>query len=92
MMRVNSADAAEVMTCGVGVELIEMQHVLSFFNVKRIERHGGHDDSFHSTQRTVATVRIDDAVRQLHLDNHGFAMAMKQMQRFYVRVADSFDH
>ena len=91
-MRVYATVRAKVVSRGHGVELIELQCVFSGHNPKVGERDRGNDSAFPSANGAVASTRIDDAIRQMQLQDNSAALAAGTVSSANRRWADFLDH
>ena len=62
VMRVDAADAAEVVPRRVRVELVELQMLFALDNAQPCQRHGGHHGALAPADGAVAATRFLDAV------------------------------
>lgn len=79
MVRVDTAIATEIVLSHVLAKLIRFQCRLSPYHLQIGRRNSRNDYASSFTERTVATVRIWDAIRQMDLEDDRAAMAACSM-------------
>lgn len=77
---------------GQGIELVELQCILAFDDLDAGERNRGDYRSLSSADRTIASPRVNDAVRQVEFQHNGSAVARCQMLRFNNRLSNLLNH
>src|SRR5437588_11716345 len=85
MMGVDATTRAEVMLCGVGVELVKREQFAAPSNVDAIQIRGHRNRSAHSTVRTRTTPRRTKPIAQPCSEPHPTAMA-RAVDRIYGRL------
>src|SRR5262245_42751326 len=64
MVRIGTADRAEIVFRGLGVELIQPENLGAFHETNTSQGNRSHNCSSASTQGAITTARIDDSIRQ----------------------------
>jgi len=77
---------------GQGIELIELQCIVAFDDLDAGERNRGDYRAFSPADRTIASARINDTVRQIEFQHNGPAVARCQMFRINNRLSNLLNH
>jgi hypothetical protein len=75
VVRMDSADAAELVLGGVGVEFVALEMLYPLHDTKPGERHRSHHRPFAPADRAVTPPWALDAVGKIKLQLHGAAVA-----------------
>ena len=75
VMRVDTAVAAEIVLGDTRVELIELQAVNTLQDTDARQRHRSHDGALSPANGTIASARIDDAIRKIQFQHHSATVA-----------------
>src|SRR5947207_13443344 len=85
MMGVDATTRAEVMFCGVGVELVKREQFAAPSNVDAIQIRGHRNRPAHATVRTRTTPRRTKPIAQPCSETHPTAMA-RPAHTLYARL------
>lgn len=75
MVRVDATIRTEVMLGGSGVEIVELQNIMSLDYPNSRQWDGRHDGALPAANRAIASSRIHDAIGQMKFKLHLPAMA-----------------
>jgi hypothetical protein len=74
VVRVDAADGAEVVLGHVGVELVQLEVLLSLENPDSAQWHRGHNRAFASADGAVAASWIDDSIWKIEFKDNRTAV------------------
>ena len=73
---------------GQGIELVELQYILAFDDPDAGERNRSDYRALSSADRTIASARINDTVRQIEFQHNGSTVAHCRMLRVNDRLSN----
>jgi nicotinic acid phosphoribosyltransferase len=91
MVGMNAADRTKIVLGCVRVELVNLELLGAFDDMKPAERHGSHNGTSTTAIRTVAATRIDHPIREIQEQFHSTTVTGSSMLSMYGRTTNCFE-